>query len=39
MDDGCSRCDLVKGGMTLRGGTLVRPRYWFLVTPLLGPHE
>lgn len=33
---GCSRRDLVKGGMALPGGTLVPPRSWFRVTSLWG---
>ena len=36
---GFSRRDLVKGGMALPGGTLVRPQYWFRVTPLWGPQR
>jgi len=34
-----SRRDLVEGGMALPRGTLVRPQYWFRVTPLWGPRD
>ena len=36
---GFSRRDLVEGGMALPRGTLIRPQYWFRVTPMWGPRD